>query len=376
MRVFRELQRHCTALSEDGYWEDDSLGDIDLEADMRAAAFVIHGGTLQKWRKHGREKPHRRFVRISCTGGGSSLSAPRPQSVLRWDHKSDYVIRADNEVYESCFQGETAANVSSNAFQIILAKRMLFMVADSADEVCQCPAAIVDVLFYERTTHAHDQLRIDWHAQRAAWVRGINAIASNNITRLQRDDERLGADVPDAAESMNWVAVHHRLSGAIYLRDFAAGAQHWFRPSRAGRLDFSDATGHRDANADSKWTSERTPPPPLPPSTNHKIVGEAARMQPSGGHHMEFPPNDCAADELYSKHNEEVRNFIRGERLHMRSLPGIDTAVVPRHLACCTGGGVWHCTHTCGCNRCYPTVAANAGRASCTRSHRVRLLSS
>ncbi len=80
----------------------DSLDDPELEADLRAAAFVTHGGLLHKWRKGGREKPHRRFVRVAC--GASSLSGRRLQVVLHWDKKSEEVVRADDEIYESCFQ--------------------------------------------------------------------------------------------------------------------------------------------------------------------------------------------------------------------------------------------------------------------------------
>ena len=109
----------------------DALGDPELEDDMRAAAFVSHGGQLSKWRKAGREKPHRRFVRVAS--GASSTSGRRMQVVLHWDKKSEEVVRADEEVYDKCFQGE--APNSPGAFQVILTKRMLFLVAETAEEV-------------------------------------------------------------------------------------------------------------------------------------------------------------------------------------------------------------------------------------------------
>lgn len=99
---------------------------------MRAAAIVTRGGQLAKFRKAGREKPHRRFVRVEC--GVTERSGRRMRVVLHWDKKSEEVVRADEEVYDSCFQGD-AAN-GPGAFQVILTKRMLFLVADTAEEVC------------------------------------------------------------------------------------------------------------------------------------------------------------------------------------------------------------------------------------------------
>ena len=99
---------------------------------MRAAAVVSRGGQLSKWRKAGREKPHRRFVRVAC--GASSTSGRRLQVVLHWDKKAEEVVRADEEVYDKCFQGDAPTN-APGAFQVILTKRMLFLVAESVEEV-------------------------------------------------------------------------------------------------------------------------------------------------------------------------------------------------------------------------------------------------
>ena len=143
---FQELWRHCAVLCDERYWVTDTLGDPELESSMRAAAFVLHGGMLQKFRKSGREKPHRRFVRVEC--GTSSLSGRRLQIMLHWDKKSGVIVRADDEVYEKCFQGDGGNLEQPGAFQVILDKRMLFLVADTSEE-------------------------------RSQWVEGINAIVSS-----------------------------------------------------------------------------------------------------------------------------------------------------------------------------------------------------
>ena len=93
---------------------------------------VTHGGLLHKFRKSGREKPHRRFVRVAC--GASSLSGRRLQPMLHWDKKSAVLVRADDEVYQSCFQGDGTPD-APGCFQVILDKRMLFLVAENPDDV-------------------------------------------------------------------------------------------------------------------------------------------------------------------------------------------------------------------------------------------------
>ena len=169
---FQTLRRHCASLADDKHWRVLNLGDTELEGNLRAAAHVTHGGMLQKFRKSGREKPHRRFVRV--IGGMSSLSGRRLQPQLMWDKKSSAIVRADKEVYESCFQGEAAPD-GPGCFQVILDKRMLFLVADTDEE-------------------------------KEVWVRGINAVVAHGIGQLQRDDERLGAEVA-TEETGEWVAV-------------------------------------------------------------------------------------------------------------------------------------------------------------------------
>ena len=67
---FQTLARHCASLSDEQYWEVETLGDPELEEQLRAAAHVTHGGSLHKFRKSGREKPHRRFVRVASSAAG------------------------------------------------------------------------------------------------------------------------------------------------------------------------------------------------------------------------------------------------------------------------------------------------------------------
>ena len=198
---FEELWRHCSALSDEAYWETDGLGDRDLEADLRAAAMVLHGGKLSKFRKSGRERPHMRWVRVEK---GVVAPSKRVQTVLHWDKKSGVVVRADGEVYESCFQGDGAPD-QPGSFQVILDKRMLFFVAESP-------------------------------AERDVWVSGINAIASKGIDALQRDDERLGAEAHSSGAAADTLVLRDAKSGCVYLREFGKGSalvEHWIMSSRS-----------------------------------------------------------------------------------------------------------------------------------------------
>ena len=130
---FEELWRHCAVLCEDNYWVAASLGDEELEQKMRAAAFVLRGSMLQKFRKSGRERPHLRYVRAEY-GAPSSMVNGNRQVLLHWDKKSAVLVRADDEVYQSCFQGDGTPD-APGCFQVILDKRMLFLVAESPDDV-------------------------------------------------------------------------------------------------------------------------------------------------------------------------------------------------------------------------------------------------
>ena len=215
---FKTLWRHCAALSEDSYRTVKGLGDRELEENLRCAARVAHGGMLLKFRKAGREKPHRSFVKV--VGGSFQLSGRRTPVALAWDRKNEIVVRADAEVYGSCFQGDSAPD-GPGCFQVILDKRMLFLVADSPED-------------------------------KEAWVRGINAIVSYGISPLQRDDERLGAEVtPDEG---NWVAVLDGRTKSVYMRDFASRSveEFWIQPA----IEERTARSHRaDVRAPSPLAS-------------------------------------------------------------------------------------------------------------------------
>ena len=211
---FKTLWRHCSALSDNHYWVGErGLGDATLEDDMRAAAHVVHGGMLQKFRKSGREKPHRRFVRL--TGGSLTLSGRRTPVELLWDKKGAEVVRADDEVYESCFQGG-AKPEDPGCFQVILDKRMVFLLADTAEE-------------------------------KAIWVRGINALVGRNFGQLRRDDERLGAEVVPDEHGGDWVAVVDNEAGSVYLRDYASADEYWILSDR--RDERADVRAERAAHA-------------------------------------------------------------------------------------------------------------------------------
>jgi hypothetical protein len=56
------------ALAADEYWAVGGLDNEELEYYLQAAAFVIHGNHLLKFRKGGREKPHTRFVKVRAAG--------------------------------------------------------------------------------------------------------------------------------------------------------------------------------------------------------------------------------------------------------------------------------------------------------------------
>lgn len=223
---FKTLWRHCATLDDPHYWvSPDGLNDRELEDNMRAAAHVTHGGMLHKFRKSGREKPHRRFVRM--TGGTTMLNGKRMPAELLWDKKGAPVVRADEEVYESCFQGGQAPD-GPGCFQVILEKRMVFLVADTVEE-------------------------------KSIWVRGINALVMRGIGQLQRDDERLGAEVaPDGPG--DWIAVLDNETGAVYLRDYTTTDEFWIISDR-----LEQASSH------------------LPPSS-HVLHAPRATRAPSGPH--------------------------------------------------------------------------------------------
>ena len=166
-KEFEELRQRTLALQEEEYWVAHSLQDEALEFRLQAVAFVSHGAFLHKFRKSGREKPHRRFVKVT---GGEGLC------ILHWEKKSAAVVRADAEVYESCFQGVDLLD-EGTCFQVILEKRMLFFQAESPEEL---------------------QL----------WVSGVNAIVTGEAVILA--EEALGGT---GLTSSQWLAVQDVATG-------------------------------------------------------------------------------------------------------------------------------------------------------------------
>ena len=62
------------------------LGSADVEATLLAAAFVVRGGHLSKWRKGGRAGTHDRFIKVASKDGGAA------GAVLLWESKRGEVI--------------------------------------------------------------------------------------------------------------------------------------------------------------------------------------------------------------------------------------------------------------------------------------------
>ena len=258
---FQTLRRHCASLADDTHWRVNELGDAELEGNLRAAAHVTHGGMLHKFRKSGREKPHRRFVRV--VGGTSSLSGRQLQAQLMWDKKSSVIVRADTEVYESCFQGEAAPD-GPGCFQVILDKRMLFLVADTEEE-------------------------------KEVWVRGINAVVAQGIGQLQRDDERLGAEVA-TEESGDWVAVVDQATGCVYVRNYGSAVldEYWIQSNRIERehpTAFQPTRAGPDDIRAARTVSEHLPPP-LPDSDGGFVNGAGS---PFAQPHVPLPTRHPSA---------------------------------------------------------------------------------
>ena len=142
-------------------------------------------------------------------------------------------------------------------------------------------------------------------SQRAAWVRGINAIACKSVVHLQRDDERLGAEV-SSGDPTPWVAVHDGRTGSVYLKDFNGGTEHWISSSRGGANGGGNGGGGglafpRGMDGGGGMGGGRAPPP-LPPeafedslklSDEDEFDGDAPPPPWSAG-----PSGGKSADEL------------------------------------------------------------------------------
>ena len=63
------------------FWTVCDLGSADVEATLLAAAFVVRGGHLSKWRKGGRAGTHDRFIKVASKDSGAA------GAVLLWESK-------------------------------------------------------------------------------------------------------------------------------------------------------------------------------------------------------------------------------------------------------------------------------------------------
>ena len=194
-KEFEELRQRTLALQEEEYWVAHSLQDEALEFRLQAVAFVSHGAFLHKFRKSGREKPHRRFVKVT---GGEGLC------ILHWEKKSAAVVRADAEVDESCFQGVDLLD-ERTCFQVILEKRMLFFQAESPEEL---------------------QL----------WVSGVNAIVTGEAVILA--EEALGGT---GLTSSQWLAVQDVATGGTYYYNAVTKEKTWINSTRSLRTSTAPA---------------------------------------------------------------------------------------------------------------------------------------
>lgn len=147
---------------------------------------MLRGGKLKKFRKVGRGSAASKKMKVVSTFSGASQ--------LAWDTRKEEIIRADSEVQAACFQGESPPS-DPGSFQVVLAARMLFLVAENAEA-------------------------------REAWVAGINALATGGASRLQTDEVALASSGEDrpAKDGSQWVVVQDAYSGSVFMRDFGPTA--------------------------------------------------------------------------------------------------------------------------------------------------------
>ncbi len=289
---FQMILQNCRALAGDSYWQVEGLDDEDLEASLRAAAFVFRGGELMKYQKSGRGKPHKRVFRVA--------SGPSGKIHLAWDTRKEDIVRADANVYASCFQGDRPPD-AAGSFQLILALRMLFVVAESA-------------------------------AERDNWVVGINAVVGNGVRRVHRDDEPKNFEVGSVGrDGSAWVAVQDERTGSVHMRDFgASGAELWLKSTRsvrAGARRHSQSGPAADAAASAVRRSSvgrntgtgagrvgAVLPPPLPPTlqghhTQADLLAEQAAAEFDERAAEEGRQREAAAARAVAEAEERARHF-------------------------------------------------------------------
>ena len=153
---FVELRQKTAALQEEEYWVVDDLGDSALQYRMQAAATVAEGAQLRKYRKGGKVEPRKCYVKVVGVTGGAML-----MWISGRQRKTEPIVRADAELFESCFRGDCETIERDLCFQVILQKRMLFFCARS-------------------------------EAERGQWVSGINAVVTGAAVVLAAGPNKAG----------------------------------------------------------------------------------------------------------------------------------------------------------------------------------------
>ena len=129
---FVTLRGQSAALQAEEFWPVDELSDEMLQLQLQAAADAVEGVQLRKYRKSGKVEPRRCHVRVQQSGDETLLFWQSGGGNKPW--KSERVLRADAEVFETCFRGDANAITDSCVLQVILEKRMLFFSAAGAEQ--------------------------------------------------------------------------------------------------------------------------------------------------------------------------------------------------------------------------------------------------
>ena len=211
------------------FWTVCDLGSADVEATLLAAAFVVRGGHLSKWRKGGRAGTHDRFIKVASKDGGAA------GAVLLWESKRGDIVRADEELFTSCFEGTAE---TSQCFQVVLERRMLFFSA-----------------------HASSRQR---------WCEGINCLASGRV-RVLAATTRAGRATADSA-TPDYVVVQDCATGGVYAWNTRNEEANWIRssgvPSSAGasscRLSSDEPAAHSVSDPADAGHEAGGRPSPLP----------------------------------------------------------------------------------------------------------------
>ncbi|EOD35110.1 hypothetical protein EMIHUDRAFT_227891 [Emiliania huxleyi CCMP1516] len=211
------------------FWTVCDLGSADVEATLLAAAFVVRGGHLSKWRKGGRAGTHDRFIKVASKDGGAA------GAVLLWESKRGDIVRADDEIFTSCFEGTAE---TSQCFQVVLERRMLFFSA-----------------------HASSRQR---------WCEGINCLASGRV-RVLAATTRAGRATADSA-TPDYVVVQDCATGGVYAWNTRNEEANWIRssgvPSSAGasscRLSSDEPAAHSVSDPADAGHEAGGRPSPLP----------------------------------------------------------------------------------------------------------------